>query len=424
MTHVISRIGLGCYTSCVATSSFSSIFAAKQDEVRSVLGAVRCPSVERMRDLLAPSAHKPLALSELAELLEVGATFDADEQRELLRDTVARCSTNRLGNRLRYVAPIYVSSYCVDACPYCNFSATRKSAIRKRLSLKELEEEVRLVLARDMRVIELVYGTDPEFTTDLLVRYVAKVAEMLDDQPGSGVLLCTEYLTSEAYAALHDAGLWGIVQWDETLDPDAYRKWHSQSPQKREFLLRMDNHDRAMRAGLEVATGALFGLADYRYDALMQIAKARHLESEYGRGPFVLGTARLKPIAGQELHFQTEVSDYAYETALLVYKLALPESGRWLQTRETFSLNLRNLLDEDVFTYRCGEVRPGGYHPSEAADIKAGQFGVNELEREYVERELAARRFTIDYSWIESEQIKSDAPVGCPTHPSIGRVGT
>ena len=285
MTRVISPIGFDCYTSFVAISSFSSIFAAKEDEVRSVLGSVRCPSVERIRDLLASSEHAALCLSELAELLEIGATFDPDEQRELLRDTVSRRSTNRLGNRVRYVAPIYVSSYCVDACPYCNFSATRKSAIRKRLSLEELEQEVRLVLARDMRVIELVYATDPEFTTDLLVRYVAKVAEMLEAQPGSGVLLCTEYLTSEAYAALRDAGLWGIVQWDETLDPAAYRKWHSQSPQKREFLLRLDNHDRAMSAGLEVATGALFGLADFRFDTLMQIAKARHLESEYGRAP-------------------------------------------------------------------------------------------------------------------------------------------
>jgi 2-iminoacetate synthase len=403
----------------VATSSFSSIFVAKQAEVRSVLDAVGCPSVERLRDLLAASEHQALCLSDLAELLEIGTFPETDQQLELLRAAVAHRAANPLGNRVRYVAPIYVSSYCVDACPYCNFSATRKSAIRKRLSLEELEEEVRLVLARDMRVIELVYATDPDFTTDLLVRYVAKVAEMLDNQSGSGVLLCTEYLTSEAYAALRDAGLWGIVQWDETLDPDAYCKWHSQSPQKREFLLRMDNHDRAMSAGLEVATGALFGLADYRFDALIQIAKARHLESEYGRGPFVLGTARLKPIAGQELHVQTEVSDHAYETALLVYKLALPESGRWLQTRETFAMNLSNLLDGDVFTYRCGEVRPGGYQASEASDIKAGQFGVNELERGYVERELAAQNFVIDYSWIESETVMRH-----PTNPALGCVGT
>jgi len=42
----------------------------------------------------------------------------------------------------------------------------------------------------------------------------------------------------------------------------------------------------------------------------------------------------------------------------MVYRMAAPETGRWLQTRETFALNLRNLLDGDVYTYRCGEVRP------------------------------------------------------------------
>ncbi len=402
--------------------SFSSIFADKQTEVQSLLADVRCPSVERVEDLLASSTQQSLRLSELAELLQVGAVPDAVARLELMRAALAGRFTNPAGNRVRYVAPIYVSSYCVDVCPYCNFAATRKSVTRNRLSLDELEDEVQLVLARDMRVIELVYATDPEFTTDLLVRYAQKTVEMLELYPGSGVLLCTEYLTSEAYAALRDAGLWGIVQWDETLDATAYRKWHAQSPQKREFLLRMDNHDRAMSAGLEVATGALFGLADFRFDALMQIAKARHLAAEYGRGPFVLGTARLKPIAGQELHLQTEVTDHAYETALLVYKLALPDAGRWLQTRETFSMNLRNLLDGDVFTYRCGEVRPGGYHHSELADVKAGQFGVNELERSYVERELASRNFRIDYSWIKSQE-SSGHRCGCPTHPAFGCVG-
>jgi 2-iminoacetate synthase len=399
--------------------SFSPIFAEKQAEVQALLADVRCPTVERVEDLLVSSTQRTLELSELAELLEIGTAPEAADQRELLRAAVARRFTNTGGNRLRYVAPIYVSSYCVDACPYCNFSATRKSAIRRRLSLEELEDEVQLVLARDMRVIELVYATDPEFTTDLLVRYVDRVAEMLKSEPGSGVLLCTEYLTGEAYMALRDAGLSGIVQWDETLDANAYRKWHSQSQQKREFHVRMDNHDRAMSAGLEVATGVLFGLADFRYDALMQIAKARHLAAEYGRVPFVLGTARLKPIAGQELHLQTDVSDYAYETALLVYKLAVPEVGRWLQTRETFTMNLRNVLDGDVFTYRCGEVRPGGYHHVKTENVKAGQFGVHELEREYVERELAVRNFTIDYSWIKSQELSRR-----PTHPAFGRVGT
>jgi len=84
-----------------------------------------------------------------------------------------------------------------------------------------------------------------------------------------------------------------------------------------------------------------------------------------------------------KLHPETEVTDRAYETILMVYRMAAPETGRWLQTRETFALNLRNLLDGDVYTYRCGEVRPGGYHRGngDAPVARDGQFGVNELER-------------------------------------------
>jgi 2-iminoacetate synthase ThiH len=164
----------------------------------------------------------------------------------------------------------------------------------------------------------------------------------------------------------------------------------------------MDNHDRALAAGLEAATGALFGLADFRYDALMQVAKARHFASEYGRGPLVFGAARLKPIAGADLHLKTSASDRAYETALMVYQIAAPGAGRWLQTREPFAMNLRNLLDGDVFTYRCGEVTPGGYHRIEPAQnaLKGGQFGVNELDGDDAGRELAARNFRIDYAWM------------------------
>jgi len=356
----------------------------------------------RVNELLDKSCSTGLQIPELAELLEIGREAGAEEQFRTLRDFVVSRWRNPEGNSVRYVAPIYVSSYCIDACPYCNFSALRKATARRRLTLAELETEIAEVRGRGARVIELVYATDPEFTADLLVRYVARTAEILDGEPGSGVLLCTEYLPRETYDALYAAGLWGIVQWDETLDRAAYDRWHGSSPRKREFQLRIDNHDRAMAAGLEIATGALLGLADYRYDALLQIVKARHLAAEYGRGPFVFGVPRLKPIAGTELHIPTEVSDRAYETVLLTYRIAAPEAGRWLQTRETFEMNLRNLLNGDVFTYRCGEVTPGGYHQIDgsAPALKRGQFGVNELEREFVEEQLKARNFRIHYNWM------------------------
>ncbi len=383
-------------------STFSLICNESQAQVEKVVARAQLPAPEAVLDLLEKSASEQLSLSELAALLEIGNAAGAQEQFQALRAFVYARFRKPLGNRLRYVAPIYISSYCSNNCGYCNFSGARENAARKRLSIEGLEEELAAVLATGPRVIELVLGTDPEFTWPVLARYVARTAELLNQEPGSGVLLCSEFLPGEAYVALKEAGLWGMVQWDETLDKGAYERWHASSPTKRLFEARMDNHDRAIAAGLEVATGALFGLADYRYDALMQIAKARFLDAEYGRKPFVFGNARLKAIGGRELHLATEVPDRAFETALMVYKIAEPAVGRWLQTRETFEMNLRNMADGDVFTYRCGDVRPGGYKSSgvSAQAVSAGQFGVHEMSREAVEQRLAASGFYMDYGWI------------------------
>jgi 2-iminoacetate synthase len=381
---------------------FSSFFNEHHAEVERIVDRVRPPALGTVQELLEKSSSEPLGLSELAALLEVGNQPGAAEQFQALRSFVHSQSRRPPGSRLRYIAPIYLSSYCTDTCGYCNFSGSRGNPARKRISIEGLEDELAAVLATGARVIELVLATDPEFPWPVLTRYVARTAALLKKEAGSGVLLCSEYLPEEAYIALREAGLWGMVQWDETLDRDAYRRWHAASPSKRHFEVRMDTHDRAVAAGLEVATGALFGLADFRYDALMQIAKARFLGAEYGRKPFVLGTARLRPIEGRQLHPVTEITDRAYETTLMVYKIAEPAIGRWLQTRETFELNLRNMLDGDAFTYKCGDVRPGGHRDSVLPSrvVSGGQFGVHEMSRESVEHALAGLGLHIDYAWI------------------------
>ena len=230
--------------------AFSSVYSQRDSEVRGILAGVRCPSARRVEELLAHARRESPGLPELAELLEIGADSAAVEQFERLRAFVLGRWRKPEGNRVRYVAPIYVSSFCIDTCGYCNFSASRKATARKRLSLEELGDEIATVMAAGARAIELVYATDPEFTTDLLARYAAKTVEALKGEKGSGVLLCTEYLSREAYDALKEAGLAGIVQWDETLDRQAYDQWHGSSPRKREFRVRMDNHDRALAAGL------------------------------------------------------------------------------------------------------------------------------------------------------------------------------
>lgn len=383
---------------------FTRVFPGLAREVSELLQEVTCPSEERTAELLDASLSRSLELGELAELLEIGVHPTAARQFEALRSFTTSQFRKPDGNYVRYIAPIYLSSFCVDRCGYCNFSAGRKNTARRRLSLSEFEVELADVLAAGARVIELVLGTDPEMSWENLVPYISLTAERLGGEPGSGVLLCSDYLPVEAYAALREAGLNGMVQWDETLDPEAYHRWHDTSPRKRYFERRVDNHDRAMMAGLEVATGALFGLADIRYEALMQIVKARYLGREYGRKPFVLGTARVKPVGEQALPSKIAATDRAFETALMVYKIAEPEIGRWLQTRETLELNLRNVLDGDAFTYRCGEVRPGGYGAgiNKQPPSIAGQFRVHELDAATAVAALQTKGFRIEYAWMQT----------------------
>lgn len=347
--------------------------------------------------ILKKSLKNSLTFEEIAKLL------NAKNNVEKIRKFVIKQYRNGR-NSLRHIAPVYLSSCCIDKCSYCHYSANRTCVQRTKLSLKEFEKELKEgVLPEGNKVIELTLATDPEFTSEKLAKYIDKTKKLLKNETGSGILLCSDYLSLDDYQRLRKAGLWGMVQWDETLDQKEYLKWHKYSPRKSRFKERIDNHDRAIQAGLQVATGCLFGLTDYRYDVLMQIAKAKYFKDAYGIKPFVFGTARLKSVGGMQLHTKYKVSDVEYELALLVYKIAEPEIARWLQTREKPELNLRNIVNNDVYTYTCGNVKPGGYHVNKKIidNCKGSQFQVKEIQKTDFEERLNELDFVLDYSWIK-----------------------
>ena len=381
---------------------FSQKYVQTDAGIREILAKATSPNSKDVKEILEKSKSGRISIEEIAELLEVGKHEEIEEQFDLIRNFVL-AEFRKEENTLRHISPVYLSSYCVDTCGYCNYSAKKKNIQRTRLDLSVLEEELCEVLSVGNRVIEFTLATDPALPSKELAKYISKTKEMLGNEKGSGILLCSDYFSREDYEVLREIGLWGMVQWDETLDRDKYQRWHGNSPRKSNFKERINNHDRAIQAGLEVATGCLFGLNDYRYDVLMQIAKARYLEQEYGIRPFVFGTPRIKAIAGRILHPRDEVIDRQYELALMVYKIAEPQIARWLQTRETPELNLRNIVDEDIYTYKCGEVKPGGYkvNKDKIDSCKGGQFRVNEMTEEQFEQELKIRNFKVDYAWIK-----------------------
>jgi len=380
---------------------FSQKYELIDTEVRGILANVIAPDSEEVKDILEKSKSSKISLGEIARLLQTNKQ-GTEDQFDLIR-TFVYSKFRKKENTLRHIAPVYLSSFCVDTCGYCNYSAKRKDVKRIRLYLSDLEEELSDVLSVGNRVIEFTLATDPGLPPREIAKYISKTKELLGNKKGSGVLLCSDNFSRGDYELLREAGLRGIVQWDETLDRNKYQIWHGDSPRKSNFEERINTHDKAIQAGLEVATGCLFGLSDYKYDVLMQIAKARYLEKGYGVKPFVFGTPRIKAIAGRILHPEDEVVDKQYEMALMVYKIAEPQIARWLQTRETSELNLRNIMDGDIYTYKCGEVTPGGYkvNKDKINSCKDGQFEVKEMTREQFEQELLRRNFQVDYAWIK-----------------------
>jgi len=380
---------------------FSKKYAEIDIEIKRILANAITPSPKKVEEILKKSKSRKISLEEIAELLKTNEQ-ETEKQFNLIKNFVYS-EFRKEKNILKSIAPIYLSSHCIDTCRYCNYSAKRKDVKRTRLNLLDLEEELNEVISIGNKVIEFTLATDSTFTPKKLVEYIAKTKTKLHGEKGSGILLCSDYFSELDYQLLKDAGLWGMIQWDETLNKNKYQRWHTCSPRKSNFKERINNHDRALQAGLEVATGFLFGLSEFKYDTLMQIAKARYLEKEYGVKPFVFGTPRIKTIARKKLHLKNEVTNNEYEIALMAYKIAEPQIARWLQTRETPELNLRNMVDGDMYTYACGEVKPGGYKVNKERinSYEGGQFRVIEMTKKQFEQELRKRNFQVDYSWIK-----------------------
>ena len=99
---------------------FSQKYDLIDTEIRGILANVITPNSEEVRDILEKSKSDRISSEEIAELLEIGK-HGTEEQFNLIRNFVYS-EFRKEENTLRHIAPVYLSSYCVDTCGYCNYS--------------------------------------------------------------------------------------------------------------------------------------------------------------------------------------------------------------------------------------------------------------------------------------------------------------
>ncbi len=261
----------------------------------------------------------------------------------------------RFGKVIRLFAPLYVSNECINNCKYCGFS--RDNAIlRVTLSIDEVVREARSLKEQGFRNILLVAGEHPKFVSN---NYLVDCVRALHAEV-PGISLEVGPMETHEYRPLVEAGADGLVVYQETYDREIYTEMHTAGP-KRNFDWRLETPERAYEAGFRrLGIGALFGLSDWRTEALSVAAHADYLLRHCWKAQLTISLPRLRPCAG-EFQPRTQLSDRELVQLICAFRLLLPDAGLVLSTREPATLR-DGLIPLGITLISAGShTEPGGY---------------------------------------------------------------
>lgn len=261
------------------------------------------------------------------------------------------------GKAIRLFAPIYLSNECVNICKYCGFSRNNDIP-RITVPLPQVVEETQKLARQGFRSLLLVAGEHPKYVSN---GYVADcIRQCLPHMPSIAIELGP--LEIEDYRPLVEAGGESLLVYQETYHKSTYEELHTAGP-KKHYAWRMDTPERGYAAGFRrLGIGALFGLYDWRYEALAVAAHALHLLKHCWKAQISISLPRMRPAAGgfqPDPHFL--MSDRQLVQVICALRLLLPQAGITLSTREPASLR-NGLATLGVTTMSAGScTEPGGY---------------------------------------------------------------
>ena len=292
-----------------------------------------------------------LSLEDFAHLLSpAGAEF-----MEPLGRRSQQLTRQRFGRVIRLFAPLYLSNECINNCRYCGFSRDNPIA-RVTLTVEEVRREGRALAEQGFRNILLVAGEHPKFVSNGYLR--ESVAALHEVTPS--VSLEVGPLEADDYRPLVEAGADGLVVYQETYDRAVYADMHTAGP-KRNFDWRLETPERAYQAGFRrLGISPLYGLADWRLEALSVAAHAQYLLRHCWKAAITISLTRLRPCAG-EFQPLTHISDRELVQLMCAFRLLFPDVGLVLSTRETPKLR-NGMMPLGVTMMSAGShTEPGGY---------------------------------------------------------------
>jgi 2-iminoacetate synthase len=323
-----------------------------QFDPESALAGARSPALRRFERLLADDS--PAALERMAR-----------ESRKLTR--------RHFGATMRLFAPLYLSNECINNCTYCGFSRDNP-ILRTTLSVEEVEREARFLHGRGFRSLLLVAGEHPKFVND---GYLQQCVEAL--KPFIPALsIEVGPMEDDQYAEIVACGAEGLVVYQETYHRETYARLHTAGP-KKNYDWRLACPERAYAGGFRrIGIGALFGLADWRFEALALAAHLEHLLRHCWKSRFTVSFARMQPHAGNYQYTpdpRLHLPDCGLVQLVCAFRICFPQVGIVLSTREPPAL--RDALAPLGITEMSANVstEPGGYTGAGASRTRLTRRG-------------------------------------------------
>lgn len=299
---------------------------------------------------------------------------------ELLCARSQKMTQQRFGKTIRLFAPLYLSNECINNCSYCGFSRDNP-ILRVTLSLDEVRREAAELKSQGFRNLLLVAGEHPKFVSNGYLRDC--IAALHTDWPS--ISLEVGPMEVEDYRPLVAAGADGLVVYQETYDRAVYGAMHTAGP-KRDFEWRLETPERAYAAGFRrLGISPLYGLADWRFEALSVAAHADYLLRNCWKASVTISLPRLRPCAG-EFQPLTHLGDRDLVQLVCAFRLMFPDVGLVLSTREPAKLR-NGLIPLGITMMSAGaRTEPGGYtgagkekiHHTERGIIKSIAAGASE----------------------------------------------
>jgi 2-iminoacetate synthase len=275
----------------------------------------------------------------------------------------------RFGKTIQLFAPFYLSNECNNICTYCGYSFDNKIK-RKTLTNEEIDREVQAIKSLGFDHVLLVTG---EANATVHLSYFLNALERIRPH-FSNISIEVQPLDTDEYKALHEAGTYAVLVYQETYHRDNYKKYHPKG-KKSNFDYRLQTPDRLGESGIhKIGLGVLLGLEDWRTDSFFCALHLDHLQKTYWQTKYSISFPRIRPAEGVAINHQ-HLSDSDLVQLICAYRLFNPDVELSVSTRETPRFR-DHVIQLGATSMSVGsKTNPGGY----AVDIHSlEQFEIDD----------------------------------------------